>query len=573
MNQVVFVKSGPMSPVGQLLTALEAKCAASTFEDLLSGKRAAASTLILSEAEFVAACKAADSLNTTPIGLLSQFEGVLIYPFSGTAEGLGALESVVEARVSVGEMSADSETDYVVHGNREMCGPFSDLRIPAVRCKNDVALKVREAQCPVDFIVTSDQGSLFTRFELSGVDLFVASSTAVFDASVQYDKNLNVQECFSALAPLMFFLRHSRIGLPQSPLRWANWIIDDPNLTPRYGFLNIKELAQCIRETGAAASIAFIPWNHSRTDRKIVGLFRDNWPKLSICIHGCDHTGSEFSTRTMLEALPLVDLATNRMHRLQSETSLGFERVMVFPQGRFSGEAMRALRASEMLAAVNTELVDCRTGAGVNGHELLRPAITSFGGFPLFMRRRAEEHAANFALDLLLGKPCLIVTHHQYFANGLKPLQSVVASLNALDPEMVWTNLEHGISSTYSVNQMSVRLYSAQTNVRPWTKEKLLFTKAETDPQSVHILVDNQRISYRHRNGELQFTLQPPEKADITVAAPASVGAARPAIKQSPKYRFKVTARRYLTEVRDNYLYRFPTLSAGASSVQKLLHR
>jgi hypothetical protein len=244
MNQVVFVKSGPMSPVGQLLTALEAKCAASTFEDLLSGKRAAASTLILSEAEFVAACKAADSLNTTPIGLLSQFEGVLIYPFSGTAEGLGALESVVEARVSVGEMSADSETDYVVHGNREMCGPFSGLRIPAVRCKNDVALKVREARCPVDFIVTSDQGSLFTRFELSGVDLFVASSTAVFDASVQYDKNLNVQECFSALAPLMFFLRHSRIGLPQSPLRWANWIIDDPNLTPRYGFLNIKELAK-----------------------------------------------------------------------------------------------------------------------------------------------------------------------------------------------------------------------------------------------------------------------------------------------------------------------------------------
>jgi len=57
-----------------------------------------------------------------------------------------------------------------------------------------------------------------------------------------------------------------------------------------------------------------------------------------------------------------------------------------------------------MLSAVNTELVDCQTGAGVKGHELLRPAIMSFGGFPLFMRRRAEEASANFALDLLLGK-------------------------------------------------------------------------------------------------------------------------------------------------------------------------
>ena len=138
-------------------------------------------------------------------------------------------------------------------------------------------------------------------------------------------------------------------------------------------------------------------------------------------------------------------------HSWRAETSLGFDRVMVFPQGRFSGEAMRALRASPMLSAVNTELVDCQTGAGVKGHELLRPAIMSFGGFPLFMRRRAEEASANFALDLLLGKPCLIVTHHQFFEDGLKPLRAAVDRLNALQPDLVWTNLERGILSTYSV--------------------------------------------------------------------------------------------------------------------------
>jgi hypothetical protein len=34
-----------------------------------------------------------------------------------------------------------------------------------------------------------------------------------------------------------------------------------------------------------------------------------------------------------------------------------------------------------------------------------------------------------------------------------------------------------------------------------------------------------------------------------------------------------VTARRYLTEVRDNYLCRFPRLTAGAASLQQLLQR
>ncbi len=144
-----------------------------------------------------------------------------------------------------------------------------------------------------------------------------------------------------------------------------------PESHARYGFLDIRELAKCVRETGAAASIAFIPWNHRRTAREVVSLFKQGWPQLSICVHGCDHTGSEFSTKTVSAAMPLVDLAYRRMAQLERETSLGFDRVMVFPQGRFSAEAMRALRASPMLSAVNTELVDCQTGTGVKGHELL----------------------------------------------------------------------------------------------------------------------------------------------------------------------------------------------------------
>jgi hypothetical protein len=576
MNQVVLAEAEG-SPVSRLLTALEANCAAVSLEHILAGGNPGGSALILSESQLVAACNAARSRSCTFSELLPGFTGVLVYPFPGSAEGLRALEGVVGSRLSAGAMSSNGQSDYVVHGSREMCGPFSGLRVSGVRSRDDLALRVQDATCLVDPIVTGSNGTLLTRFELPGFELFVASSTAVFDTTAEYQRNLDVRDSFSGLLPLLFFMRHRRIGLPRSPLRWANWIIDDPNLTPRYGFLDFKTLARCILENRAAASIAFIPWNYRRTAHEIVSLFRETWPQLSICIHGCDHTGSEFSTRTMWDALPLVDLATRRMQRLQADTSLGFERVMVFPQGRFSSEAMRALRASEMLAAVNTELIDCQTGRGVSGQELLQPAITSLGGFPLFMRRPAEEDLANFALDLILGKPCLIVTHHQYFEHGVKPLQSALASLNALDPNMVWTNLENGISSTYSVNRTpdktTVRLYSARTRLQPRTGDALVFTKVETDPESVEILVNERPVAASRVKGGLQFSVDGTDREGLTVEARATVPGMRPEPAQSPTYRLKVRARRHLTEMRDNYLSRFPRLSASATSVQKLWHR
>src|SRR5690606_20120855 len=117
------------------------------------------------------------------------------------------------------------------------------------------------------------------------------------------------------------------------------------------------------------------------------------------------------------------------------------ESVMVFPQGIFSAEAMCALRHSDLLAAVNTELIDFRSKAGVSGWELLKPAITSYSGFPLFLRRSPKESTANFALDLVLGKPVLAVTHHEFFAEGLPPFIDFVGRMNLLDSQLVWTNV------------------------------------------------------------------------------------------------------------------------------------
>src|SRR5690242_8428366 len=103
-----------------------------------------------------------------------------------------------------------------------------------------------------------------------------------------------------------------------------------------------------------STSIAFIPWNFKRSDRSVAELFAANPGSLSLCVHGCDHTRGEFGGNDCdtLESKSRQALARMRMHRTRS--GLGFDEVMVFPQGIFSTAAMKALKRSGFLAAVNS---------------------------------------------------------------------------------------------------------------------------------------------------------------------------------------------------------------------------
>ena len=62
-------------------------------------------------------------------------------------------------------------------------------------------------------------------------------------------------------------------------------------------------------------------------------------------------------------------------------------------------------------------------------------------------------------------------------------------------------------------------------------------------------------------------TIKPTGTQPMSIEARVSVRGTRPKPVQGRKYRLKVTARRYLTEVRDNYLYRFPKLTARAQNL------
>ena len=89
---------------------------------------------------------------------------------------------------------------------------------------------------------------------------------------------------------------------------------------------------------------------------------------------------------------------------------------MIFPQGVFSSVCPAVLKRNGFLAAVNTETVPVDSdNARTKISDLWDVAIMSYQGFPIFTRRYSFHGLENFAFDLLLGKPCLIVCHHDFF--------------------------------------------------------------------------------------------------------------------------------------------------------------
>jgi hypothetical protein len=147
-----------------------------------------------------------------------------------------------------------------------------------------------------------------------------------------------------------------------------------------------------------AATIAFIPWNHRRSEPETVDLFRNRPDRLSLCVHGTDHTGGEFKAGDETTLRRKAKTALARMVEHQAMTGLRYDPVMIFPQGGFCKAASRALSAEGYLAAINTSVMasDC-TPQDLKYRDLLDLAVTSYGGCPLFSRR-SPKHLFPLAL-------------------------------------------------------------------------------------------------------------------------------------------------------------------------------
>ena len=218
-------------------------------------------------------------------------------------------------------------------------------------------------------------------------------------------------------------------------------VIDDPLLKPTHGFVDFGKLLSLMKQHNFSTNIAFIPWNWRRSAPGVVRLFRENPKCYSLSVHGCDHTRAEFGSSNQQRLYWKAEQAAERMNRHRSMTGIHHDPVMVFPQGIFSEAGMSVLKHTDLIGAVNNDVVSadpCPRAITIS--DVWDIAVMGYS-FPLFTRRYPWEGIENFAFDALLGKPAIAVIHHDYCSDHGTRLVNFVKQVNALQCAPTWRNL------------------------------------------------------------------------------------------------------------------------------------
>jgi hypothetical protein len=580
ISSVFVVESEPIntegSRVSDWVAALGIDCHTCTPMQMLSGNlehRGPKPCLLVSWSALAQLAASAAGRRYSLDRVLQSFDKVCVHTFDPavvTPELL--LQLTGSARARIVPCPTDASKYSVSASHRQITGPFSGLESTPIQPHVDFTLVLEASNRIVDSLISIEGKGLLTRISGGPTELFLISSSRVLDINLPSSVNIDVRGDFSSLVPILLFLRYACADSGWQPTaNFANLIVDDALLQPRYGFLKLRELARAVQDLGAAATVAFIPWNYRRSDRDILSLFARGFPALAICAHGCSHTGAEFGIPDASHLAQLSVLARSRMEAHQQITGLGFERVMVFPQGVFSKEALKGLEAAGFLAAINTEIA---RGEVIRLKDLLQPAVTSYGGVPLFVRRRAEDDLVNFAFDLLVGKPCLIVTHHDFFRNGMQPMRDLVFRLNGLGGRLRWTNLETLVRQSVALKKgadgrKTIRVYCDAPIVESIAEdqEEVQLAREEIDAESIQsVTVGGRSVAFSVANRTLSFAARLDPRSPTAVQIHRNPWPLSPNNFTERERASRIAARRYLSEFRDNYLSR-------SEMALKLVHR
>jgi hypothetical protein len=164
---------------------------------------------------------------------------------------------------------------------------------------------------------------------------------------------------FLQLLPLMVFLR--RLGEPHgwdAPPSRACVVFDDPNLKwTNYGCLDFEQLARHAIEWNYHASIATVPIDGWWVNKRASSLFRQQTTKLSLAIHGNNHTSFELARRTGNSQLVAgLAQALRRIDKFERRHGLEVCRVLEPPHGAIAAGMFDSLVGLGYEAALVTIL-------------------------------------------------------------------------------------------------------------------------------------------------------------------------------------------------------------------------
>jgi hypothetical protein len=449
--------------------------------------------------------------------------------------------------------------------------------------QEDAILQGAPAQGPVfDTVLSAGDDPVFVRLMQRGIPTFVCASSYMPDIDQAVGAGFyDIKDHFCSAVPLVMFIRLMFKDVAWEPAELgACLIIDDPLLRARYGACDFRLLRNLMRQYGFTTNIAFIPWNWRRTSPHARDFFGSEPGSFSVSVHGCDHIGAEFGSTSPTVLNARARLAQSRMRSHGGRTGIHHDPVMVFPQGVFSSVCPKVLKRNGFLAAANTEIVPTDS-AGVQTciRDVWDVAMMRYGDFPIFTRRYAHHGVENFAFDCLLGKPCLIVAHHEFFKDNCAGLIDLLEKLDSLNCNLSWRPLGDVMRRACrrrfnEAGVEEVEMYGNELLLdNPFDRElKVLVQKREAEPDVVaEVRCDDQPISWTSKAGHIVFAERVGPRSEkrfqVLYREQAEVAAAH----RSLRFELKVACRRILSEFRDEFLSRSGYLSSTATALKTIL--
>ena len=497
--------------------------------------------------------------------LCNNVSHMLVYNISPTDLEISAINCLTDGTIK--SLSHFNNGDYQYKVSKdlgEICRQFSGLAFGPINNKTDFKFSKTNESAGVSNLVAIDGHPFFVRMNIGKCDAFLVANNRILDINKKTTRMIKTEELFSQIVPEMMFIKYVfNDKCWHNSTSHASLTVDDPLLRQRYGFLDYRRLLEEMDKHEFSASIAFIPWNFRRTSSEVAGLFRERPDRFTICVHGCDHTQNEFGTRDMKELNSKIELATTRMNHHERVAGLRYDKVMVFPQGKFSTSSMRMLKSNNYVAAVNTGAIPVDESEGLEVSHFLEPAVMKYESFPLFLRR-CPVGCLDFAFDLFLGRPALAVVHHDCFREGYHRIATFIDRMNSLDKNIRWVGLESIIERSYlqrreDDNTINVRMFAKRAVISNTCDHvmKYIITKCETGNVPIEgIVINGKGVSCEVENQLLNLSLEiePKQSAivEITYRNDYPYSEERYKIGRG----LKVSLRRHLSEIRDHYISR-----------------
>jgi hypothetical protein len=308
---------------------------------------------------------------------------------------------------------------------------------------------------------------------------------------------------FLALAALVHFLRAvcADAGWRPPPLR-ACLLFDDPNLHwTSYGYLPYRELVRQADLHDYHVAFATVPLDGWFAHPSTARLFRERADRLSLVVHGNDHTRMELARPFGAEERrALLAQSLRRIGAFERRSGVPVARIMVAPHGVCSQEMAHDLvplgfealcisRPYPWLARPPRSWL--ARPAGSSPLAAWEPASVVDNGLPVMLRRGFGDPDEDLALRAFLDQPLIVYGHHGDMRDGLDRLAEIAGLIHRLG-DVRWSSLGEIAASNATTRHegytLRVRMFSRRVRLAvPAGVERLV---VETPSLEAHSGVD-----------------------------------------------------------------------------------